>query len=484
MTIIFDGNDFKYELESVVKLFFPAQLFTLLYNQRNADGDLCVARLKKGKENTYLFAFVRIGEKKVRLATHLSNNEIDYKKSCELMLARVLFLCLEKITGIKPCWGLITGVRPVKRVNKMIEDGILEDDIRSELKNKYLVDDKKIDLALITAKSQRNLLRNLDENSFSLYISIPFCPTKCTYCSFISQTVSSAKKLIPQYVECICKEIEYTAKICEELKLKIDTVYFGGGTPTAIKAYELEKIMKAVSRNFDLNKIKEYTVEAGRADTITREKLEIIKQNGAKRISINPQTFSDDVLKVIGRTHSAQDVIDCYNLAREIGFESINMDFIAGLPNDTVDNFKNTIETAIKLNPENITVHTLSIKRAADLNRGDRSFLKNPVAEMIDYSSVRLVEEGYVPYYLYRQKNMLGNLENTGYSKQGFESFYNIYIMEEIQTILAMGAGASTKLVSKEKGIERVFNYKHPLEYINHFDLMIDKKDKIKEFFK
>ncbi len=480
MTLIFSGNDYKYELESVVKLFFPAQLFTLLYDERNTEGDLCFMRKKTGKTKTYLYAFVRINDKTAKLSSSVMNNEENLDKKCELELARLLFLCLKKLTGITPGWGLITGVRPVKRVNRMLEEGYTKEQIMQELDTKYLVSKEKINLAFLTAKAQNVILKNLKNDTFSLYVSIPFCPSRCSYCSFVSQSIDRVKKIIPQYIENLCEEIKYTAKIASELNLKLDTVYFGGGTPTAITAQQLEALMKAVNSSFDLSHLREYTVEAGRADTINREKLEVIKNNKATRISINPQTLNDDVLKAIGRKHTAQQVIDSFNLAREIGFDNINMDLIAGLPSDTVRSFKATLDKVIDLNPENVTVHTLSIKRAADLNHGDREVLHNPVPKMIEYSSKKLIENGYNPYYLYRQKNTLGNLENIGFSKKNSESLYNIYIMEEIQTILATGAGASTKLVS-ESGIERIYNYKHPLEYNNHFELMLEKKNAIRQ---
>ena len=482
MTLIFSGNDFKYELESVVKLFFPAQLFTHLYDERNAEGDVCFMRRKKGKKNTYIYVVVRINDEKISKKAKIKNSQENYENECELNLSRLLFLCLEELTNIKPKWGLITGVRPVKRINQMLAQGYEKTEIEKILKEKYLVAEQKIDLAFKTSETQNIILSQLDSKSFSLYVSIPFCPTRCSYCSFVSQTLDKVKKIIPQYVENICKEIKYTAKISKDLGLVCDTVYFGGGTPTSISAQQLEKIMKAVSENFDVASLREYTVEAGRADTITKEKLEVIKRNGATRISINPQTFNDSVLVEIGRKHTAQDVFDSFQLARDIGFDNINMDLIAGLPTDTKESFKATIDKCIELNPENITVHTLSIKRAADLNQGSREVLKSPVPDMVSYSAQKLMENGYLPYYLYRQKNTLGNLENTGYSKRGMESLYNIYIMEEIQTILAVGAGASTKLVGENK-IDRIFNYKHPLEYNNHFELMIEKKNQVADFF-
>lgn len=484
MTIIFNGNDFKYELESVVKLFYPAQSFNFLYDETDCEGDFCFTRLKKGKEFAWLFVIVRINQKTAKLSTKIKNSVESLDNKCEFVLAKMLFLCLEKLTGTTPKWGILTGVRPVKRVNSMIARGITKDEIIKNLKDKFLVSEDKINLAYKTAKIQEPILKSLDEKSFSLYISIPFCPTRCRYCSFVSDTTENSKKQIPLYIENLCKEIIYTARLTKDLGLSLDTVYFGGGTPTAISAEQLALLMKTIEDNFDMSKLREYTIEAGRADTITREKLQVIKDFGATRISINPQTLNDDVLKAIGRNHSVKQFYESYNLARQMGFDNINMDLIAGLMTDTVESFKNTIDEVIKLNPENVTVHTLYIKRCSDIVNESENIIHNPAGEMVSYASSELTNAGYNPYYLYRQKNTLGNLENTGYSKKGTESLYNIYIMEEIQTIIALGAGASTKLVSKDKGIERIFNYKFPLEYNNHFDIMLDKKQGIIDFYK
>lgn len=483
MTIVFNGNDYKYELESVVKLFFPVQSFDFLYDERNTGGDMCFTQKKTGRNNTYFFVYVRIANRTKKLSSHIENTTADFENSCELELARLLFLCLESLTGITPKWGLITGIRPVKRVNSMLSSGMTKGEIEEILSNKYLVSKEKFDLAFSTAETQAKLLKGLSHDSFSLYVSIPFCPTRCSYCSFVSQTINDVRETIPAYIDNLCEELKYTAQLAKSLNLRLDTIYFGGGTPTAIEANQLERLMQTISKHFDLKNLREYTVEAGRADTITREKLEVIKRNGATRISINPQTLNDSVLKAIGRNHTSEQVRESFKLAREIGFDNINMDLIAGLPTDTIESFKATIDEVISLSPENVTVHTLSIKRCAELVNESESVLHNPAPEMVSYAAQMLTKSGYSPYYLYRQKNTLGNLENTGYSKIGKESLYNIYIMEEIQTILAVGAGASTKLVSEEKGIERVFNFKIPLEYNRHFSAMIERKKQIADFF-
>lgn len=487
MTLIFSGNDFKYELEGVMKLFIPAKLFAHEFTDSyvKVNGDFAFFRRSKGKKHTLLYVYVKSGEKTCRKAKRICNNLSEYEDECELVLSRLLFAVMSDLTGKQAKWGIITGIRPVKRVNKMFSLGMTKDKIYDIMRNKYLCDDEKIDIAYKTAKTQSAILSDLDSKSFSLYVSIPFCPTRCSYCSFVSQSIESCLNLIPEYVDKLCKEIEYTADIVKRLGLILETVYFGGGTPTTLEAEMIEKIMKTISDSFDLSNLKEYTVEAGRADTITREKLEVLKKNGCNRISINPQTLNDSVLEQIGRRHTSEQFFNSYKLAESFEFESINTDIIAGLPTDTFDSFKDTIDKLIDLEPENITVHTLSIKRAARLNQEENdSVFNNPASQMVEYATKRLLENGYMPYYLYRQKNMLDNLENIGWCKPNKESLYNIYIMEEVQTIIAVGAGGSTKLVDLKKDrLERVFNYKFPLEYNKHFDLMLKKKDETEVFY-
>ncbi len=484
MTLIFSGNDFKYELESVVKLFIPATLFEIHYDIKPEyfSNDFCFLRRKKGKSKTYLYTVCKIDRKTNKKSQSILNSSDNYEGECEIVLARLIFNCLTALTGKSAKWGILTGIRPVKRVNKMLDEGMSRQDIEKELSEKFLCEKSKIDIAYKTAVTQRKLFEDMSDKSFSLYISIPFCPSRCSYCSFVSQSVESSINLIPEYVDRLCDEIAYTADMILCKGLTLDTIYFGGGTPTSLEANQLVKIMKAISRHFDLSALREYTVEAGRADTITREKLEVIKSCGADRVSINPQTMNDSVLKAIDRRHTVNQFVDSFMLAKEIGFNSINTDLIAGLPTDTVESFKKTIDEIIALEPENVTVHTLSIKRAADLNRKSNTVIDNPAEQMVDYASQRLIDSGYNPYYLYRQKNMLENLENIGWSKPNMESLYNIYIMEENQSIIALGAGASTKLVARDGHLKRIFNYKFPLEYIKHFDLMLEKKNKAKEF--
>lgn len=488
LTIILNGNIFKYEVEATVKIFYPATQFNIVYNVdlNTINGDYVYTQMEVTSESkTILYV-------KVNLKGDIKEGTItfDYlqertKNEFEFNLCRLVYNCLSSLTGKTSAWGLLTGIRPVKKYIKLIEKGLSKDEIVSYMKDTYLINEKKSELAYHTATVQIPILKSIEPKKVSIYISIPFCNTRCAYCSFVSHSIESAKKLIPDYIFYLCKEIELVSDLVKKYSLTVDTIYFGGGTPTSLEDFQLRTIMEKVQQCFDLSQVREYCVEAGRPDTITKSKLEVIKKFSADRISVNPQTFNDEVLKTIGRKHSSQQTIDTYNLARSIGFENINMDLIAGLPSDTVDSFIQTIDTTINLNPDAITVHTLTLKRSATLfeDKIGRNNVNNPVTAMIDYSVNKLTSCGYLPYYMYRQKNTAENLENVGYSKQSKESLYNIYIMDEIQTILGVGAGASTKLVGGEHDIIRVHNYKFPYEYINRFDELMKKKSAIEEFF-
>ena len=382
----------------------------------------------------------------------------------------------------------MTGVRPAKLMHRICEN-IGEEKAKSDFQNRLLVSEQKTQLAFEVMKHENEIISLSKDNSFSLYISIPFCPTRCSYCSFVSHSVNSqsAKKLVEPYVELLCKELEETGRIAKELNLRLETVYFGGGTPTTLSAEQLEKLFKTVESNFDLTHLREYTVEAGRPDTVTKEKLFAIKNAGATRISINPQTFSDEVLETIGRNHNSQQTIDAYKLACDCGFDNINMDLIAGLPNDTVSSFKNSVDTAVKLGAQNITVHSLAMKTASYMagNRENTVCTPKEANEMVDYSFEALKNNGYYPYYMYRQSKTVGNLENVGWCKNGKDGLYNVYMMDETHSVFGCGAGAVTKLRSPvDTKIERIYNFKYPYEYIDRFDEMITRKSGIYDFYK
>lgn len=478
MKILFSGNDFKYETEATVKLFIPSR-FMFFYDITNADGDIIMTRLKRGRLKTYLYVYCRLNGNIKRKSASFPNKKAD-KQLAEHEICRLVYLCLQSLTGITPPWGLLTGIRPVKKMAGLLESGKTRQEAFDYLKSKYMVSDSRLELAYNTAVNQIPLIKKYCPKIISLYISIPFCPTRCSYCSFVSHSMESAYRLIPDYIKFLCREIEIIGKIINNLDLKVDTIYIGGGTPTSISAEQLKIITDTISENIDMSAVREYNVEAGRADTITREKLKVIKNAGANRISVNPQTLNNNVLKIIGRNHTAEDTIRAFITAREEGFNNINMDLIAGLPSDTAESYHHTLDRIIDLNPESITVHTLTIKRSAKMYE-DRieNYIITPASEMVNESINRLPENGYIPYYLYRQKNTVENLENIGFSKKGKESLYNIFIMDETQTILGAGCAASTKIVQPNGKITRIHNYKFPYEYINRFDDLMLKKQSI-----
>ena len=396
----------------------------------------------------------------------------------EMQLCLGAYKLYEKATGHGLPWGVLTGVRPVRLMRNMYKnEGDLEK-VQAMFRENYLVSEEKIDLCTDVFNLQKPVIENGQPKDYSLYISIPFCPSRCSYCSFVSTSIKSAGHLMQGYVDNLCEEIRYTAKKADESGLNLKTIYMGGGTPTAITASMLEQVMKTVQECFDLSKVLEYTVEAGRPDCTDLEKLKIIKKYGANRVSINPQTFQDNVLKAIGRNHSHADFLRCVADARTAGFDSINMDLIAGLPEDTVEGFEHSLRGCIELGAENITVHTLTLKRASNLVIKNEEHHYDDVEKMIAKNSI-LADYGYKPYYMYRQKSTVKNLENVGFSQSGHESLYNIYIMEEIQTIISCGAGGVSKVVGPNGELKRVYNYKYPHEYIKDFAAIIARKDEV-----
>lgn len=476
MPVVLIGNSFKYEVESTLKLFFYAERFAFSENIADACGERYVIA---GAEEGRVYTEVMLGGTSEKAEKRLERPLSEDSAAAEHELCRLIFHILCRRTGTAPPWGLMTGIRPVKRVVDLIRAGLPEEEIYRVLSEKYEIRPDKLRLAYATAVNQLPILDRIDSRAVSLYVSIPFCPTRCSYCSFVSHSMDSARKLMPEYVSALCRELEIIGDIVRENGTKIDTIYFGGGTPTSISAADLRAIMEAVERSFDLSAVREYSVEAGRSDTIDEEKLRVIKGLGAQRISVNPQTLNDDVLRVIGRKHSGGDAVRAFGLARKVGFTNINTDLIAGLPTESAESFRRTLDRMIELDPESITVHALTIKRAADLFAGGNANIGNPAAEMVDYSISALMEKGYLPYYMYRQKNTVDNLENVGYAKKGFESYYNIFIMDETQTIIGAGCAASTKLVYPGGRIERIHNYKFPYEYIRSFDKLMEKKAEV-----
>ncbi len=467
------GHNFDYETEKVVRIFLPDEKINIVHDM--ADGEnTAVCMLSDSAASAKAKLYGKTAQKTEKVDAQSS------EKQKELAVARCLYNCLSEITGYKSPWGILTGIRPAKLFSHI-------PNAKDVFINDYLCLASKADLCAECYESERKITGLSTEKSFSLYVSVPFCPSRCSYCSFVSHSVENAKAIIPDYLKRLNKELEETGKIAKDLKLRLQTVYVGGGTPTSISASGLKALLASIKDNFDFSTVREFTVEAGRPDTIDREKLEVIKRAGATRISINPQSMNDSVLEAIGRRHTAEQMRKAFCIAREVGFNNINTDIIAGLSGDTVESFKNTLHEIIRLNPESVTVHSLSVKRAADITRrGELPEFKTgaDAALMVDFARSLLAENGFLPYYMYRQSKTVGNLENVGYAKPGFEGLYNVYIMDETHTILACGASAVTKL--KEPGgnnIERIFNFKYPYEYINRFDEILSRKEAIKEYY-
>lgn len=479
MKIYIKNHPFHYEIENISRLFFPYE--KLQVEKSN------FLTLEKPYIQTEISSNIQVTVNFENYQNSLTENKTENDKKNEEIICSLLFKLLTDFTGITMPWGMITGVRPVKYFRSIMEEKG-EEYASDFFKNSYFVTDSKLDLARTTEKYERKILNSSKENSFSLYISIPFCPSRCSYCSFVSQSVERTKHLIEPYVDLLCKEIAYTGKIAKENHLHLETVYVGGGTPTTLSPQQLDKMLSTVRNSFDLSTCREFTVEAGRPDTITTDKLNALKENKVSRISINPQTLNDSVLSKIGRKHTAKQALDAFKMVEKYNFDVTNADLIAGLPTDTLESFSNSLNKIIETGAENITVHTLSIKRSADFTeQGLRANKEDALltGEMLQYAQSTLTENGYIPYYLYRQSRMVGNFENVGWSKKGFEGLYNVFIMDETHSILACGAGAVTKLKNhKNNTLERIFNYKFPYEYIDNFQEIINRKEKAHKFFK
>ena len=472
MTLIFSNHRFQYEIERLFRSFFPPMELKLSTDKEDAQGDFCLTEKTSDGDNVTLSVELVCGGSSFSMSRTIPANAPDNEQEREISV--LLYKALREYTGRDLPWGILTGVRPVKVLSKLTD---------AQAVQSLLVSGRKLRLARQIQQVQNPLEQSIPVNSFSLYVSIPFCPTRCSYCSFVSHSVSQAAARLDEYLGRLREEMRQLATISRHLGLIPDTIYFGGGTPTVLSAEQMKQLFSALDF-FDLSKVREFTVEAGRPDTITAEKLEAIKAAGAERISVNPQTMNDEVLKVIGRAHSSAQTEQAFLMARETGFKVINMDLIAGLPTDTFDSFAVSLDAVCGLSPENITVHSLSLKRAASLFRDKAESSAGTAEKMIDYAHQKLAECGYIPYYLYRQKNTADNQENTGYAKPGCESLYNTYIMEELQTILAVGAGASTKLVDRKNGrIKRITNHKYPYEYLDRFNDILENKREIFSFF-
>lgn len=477
MNLYVKNHNFHFELENLTRLFFPNEKITVI-------------RDFSEPQPPYIYTEV---SDKITISVNIGSfnkSETAVKKLTdddnELVSAQLLYKLLCDFTGLTQPWGILTGVRPVKLLRRLAEESNEEQAVKKFEKD-FFVSNEKIALSRETEHNERKILELSKPESFSLYVGIPFCPSRCSYCSFVMASIERAEKLIEPYTKLLCEEIKRTAEIVNKLGLRLETVYFGGGTPTTLSAEQLDTVLRTVNQSFDMSTCREFTVEAGRPDTIDIAKLFALKENKVDRISINPQTVNDEVLKTIGRKHTAQQFFDAFELARKCGFDNINTDLIAGLPTDTPESFKNSLDSIVRLNAECITVHTLCMKRASRLTtEGVTLDLQQArdAREMLAYTQNILGQNEYIPYYMYRQSRMVGNLENVGWSKKDFESLYNVYVMDETHTILACGSGGVTKLKRNNPDyLERIFNFKYPYEYIDRFDELIQRKSGIMQFY-
>ena len=401
------------------------------------------------------------------------------KKAFDSAVTKSFCHAAMKIKKINLPWGVMSGIRPAKNIREFLESGVKKEELIPLLYKLYEVEPEKARLAMTVAENEKEILKKAKSDSVSVYVGIPFCPTRCLYCSFVSTDIRVSGKYIEEYLNLLLLELDKTAEILKKSGKRVQNIYIGGGTPTTLSAEQLSRLLKRLGTLIPPEGLEEFTLEAGRPDTITEEKLICAKDGGVTRISINPQTMNGKTLERVGRAHTPEMAETSFKLAREVGFDNINMDLIAGLPGETLNDFIYTVDKVSELDPENITVHSMCIKKSADFRfSGEELAAGQLMNSMLSYAQNKMSETGRVPYYMYRQKNISGNLENVGYSKPGFMSFYNINIMEETQTIIAVGCGGSTKVV-KDGKISRIFNFKDPKTYIDRFDEILLKKDEV-----
>lgn len=487
MRLYFSGHDCRYAAEQSLLMLFPGEKPE--YPEGSPSGERCELRVSRGAKYTVCTALlVRSGAAfRGRAQAENPDPADEYAlRGCENRLVKLAFYRAALASGLpRPEWGSLSGVRPAKLMDAYLREGLSPRAAKGRFMREYFVSGSRAQLCLDAALAAQEAARSLDERDVCLYVGIPFCPTRCAYCSFVSQSVEKSMKLMEPFLDALLLDIRATAAETRRAGLRPVALYMGGGTPTTLSAAQLDRLCAALEREFDLSALREYTVEAGRPDTITAEKLRVLRAHGVGRVSVNPQTMSDSVLEAIGRRHTAQDIVDALALVRECeGFE-VNMDLIAGLPTDTAGGFSRTLDAVLSLAPENVTVHTLSLKRGSGLTLAGRPLPEaGEVRAMLDEAMERLAGSGYAPYYLYRQKNMAGGFENVGWTKPGSENLYNICIMEELCSILAMGAGGSTKLVADGgKRIKRFIAPKYPQEYINAAPGFAAGKERIGEFY-
>ena len=483
---------YKYAVEQMMLTLFPEERPEYPPREgRTLKGETNAARftLRRSPVWTTVRAQVYRPQGMGQAAVRVGSGELDRPPeqvyhTLQHALKMAFYQAGTALLGGEPLWGALTGVRPVKLPTRAMLAGATEAQACRELEREYHVSPRRARLAVECARASLAEDRQLEEGQVSLYIGIPFCPTRCAYCSFVSADVGRALKLVDPYVEALLEEVRRTGQVLEQAGLRVRTLYVGGGTPTTLSASQLDRLLAAAEAHLPLAGCREMTVEAGRPDTITREKLEVLREHGIERISINPQTMSDQVLQAI--RHTARDIREAFCTAREVGFACINMDLIAGLPQDSVEGFRDSLEEVLALRPENITVHTLAMKKGSRLmEEGGALPSSEETGRMVNLSLEALEGAGYRPYYLYRQKYMSGGLENVSWCLPGTENHYNIIMMEELQSVLSLGAGGVTKLVDRSSGrIVRLTNPKYPHDYLAMSAKVLEQKDEILRFYR
>ena len=467
MKLVLKGHDERYTVEQSLMNLFPGEL-PVYEPILPGDESWAVITLRE-EDGCRVTVELRHGGKTAAQACRatLSGTEFEQEGQRRHAIARCFFLAARAVTGATPPWGMLTGVRPDKPVTWALAEGKTADEARAMLEQEYFVTPSRAALALETGSAALTAARRLGPKDIDVYVGIPFCPTRCAYCSFVSQSVERSFALVPPYVDALIEEIRSGGQMVREQGLRVRAFYMGGGTPTTLTAEQMDRVLTAFEEFFDLDGCEEVTVEAGRPDTITAEKLAVLKSHGVTRVSVNPQTMEDHVLRAIGRCHTAGDIDRAMELVAKYGFPHVNMDLIAGLPEDTPEGFRRSLDACLGFGTDNVTVHTLALKKGSRILLEGLS-IPGPeaVAEMLDYAAPVLRSAGYAPYYLYRQKYMSGSFENIGWCRPGGECWYNIDIMSELCSILSFGAGGSTKMVEPGTNhIERVFNLKYPKEY-------------------
>ena len=477
MKLYFLGHSERYAIEQLQMQLFPDDPPEVCDEPFKGDG--MISALFRGK--TWVTATTRIirGSTIIRSRAHIRTEQADVRATRRL-LQRSFYSAAAQAREQLPPWGALAGVRPTKLATAALLDGQTDKEVDRMLRTEFYVTTPRRKLCIEAAHQTLSAMKNLAPRDLSVYIGIPFCPTRCAYCSFVSQSIEKFGDLLAPYLDVLLREIEYTGKKLAESGWHIRTLYMGGGTPTTLSSPQMARLLQAIQDNFDLSRCLEFTVEGGRPDTLDAEKLAVIKNGGATRISINPQTMSDSVLHTIGRRHTAQQTIDAYQMARAAGFTDINMDIIAGLPCDTLPSFTNTMQEILAMNPTNITVHTLALKKGAARSWTQAQLPgRQTVRDMLAEAAQQLRAAGFLPYYLYRQKYTTGGFENTGWCREGYPGLYNIYMMEELHTILSLGGGGMTKVQLAPGQLERFHNPKSPQDYIARADELPRQKDEI-----